>query len=97
MINCDDYKIGQELNLKITATNSIADLKVKISDFEWAPNRTLLLSDIEILESNIDDYHIGDLLRLPLIVKDEVFKFLVVTHGINHYEEIVKEGKISLN
>ena len=96
MINWDNYKIGQELNLKISATNSVADLKVKISDFEWAPNRTLHLTDVEVIESNVDDYNKGDLLRLPLVVKDETFQFLVVTHNI-HYKEIVKEGQMSLN
>lgn len=96
MINWDNYKIGQELNLKIAATNSVADLKVKISDFEWAPNRTLHLTDVEVLESNVDDYSKGDLLRLPLVVKDETFQFLVVTHNI-YYKEIVKEGQMSLN
>lgn len=96
MINWDNYKIGQELNLKIAATNSVADLKVKISDFEWAPNRTLHLTDVEVLESSVGDYNKGDLLRLPLVVKDESFKFLVVTHNI-YYKEIVKEGQISLN
>ena len=96
MINWDNYKIGQELNLKISATNSVADLKVKISDFEWAPNRTLHLTDVEVLESNVDDYSKGDLLRLPLVVKDEAFQFLVVTHNL-YYKEIVKEGQMSLN
>jgi hypothetical protein len=96
MINWDNYKIGQELNLKIAATNSVADLKVKISDFEWAPNRTLHLTDVEVIESNVGDYKKGDLLRLPLVVKDESFKFLVVTHNI-YYKEIVKEGLMSLN
>lgn len=96
MINWDNYKIGQELNLKIAATNSVADLKVKISDFEWAPNRTLHLTDVEVLESNVDDYSKGDLLRLPLVVKDEAFQFLVVTHNL-YYKEIVKEGQMSLN
>lgn len=96
MINWNNYKIGQELNLKIAATNSVADLKVKISDFEWAPNRTLHLTDVEVLESNVDDYSKGDLLRLPLVVKDEAFQFLVVTHNL-YYKEIVKEGQMSLN
>ena len=96
MINWNNYKIGQELNLKIAATNSVVDLKVKISDFEWAPNRTLHLTDVEVLESNVDDYSKGDLLRLPLVVKDETFQFLVVTHNI-YYKEIVKEGQMSLN
>ena len=86
MINWDNYKIGQELNLKIAANNSVANLKVKISDFEWAPNRTLHLTDVEVLESNVDDYNKGDLLRLPL----------VVTHKV-HYKEVVKEGQMSLN
>jgi hypothetical protein len=96
MINWDNYKIGQELNLKIVATNSVANLKVKISDFEWAPNRTLHLSDVEVIESDVEDYHTGDLLRLPMIVKDECFKFLVVTH-YKSYKEVVKEGSICLN
>lgn len=95
MINWDNYKIGQELNLKITATNSVANLKVKISDFEWAPNRTLHLSDVEVLETN-GDYNAGDVLRLPLIVGDKPFQFLVVKHD-RCYHEVVKEGLISLN
>jgi hypothetical protein len=95
MINWDNYKIGQELNLKITATNSVANLKVKISDFEWAPNRTLHLSDVEVLETN-GDYKVGDVLRLPLIVGDKPFQFLVVKHD-KCYHEVVKEGLISLN
>ena len=95
MINWDNYKIGQELNLKITATNSVANLKVKISDFEWAPNRTLHLSDVEVLETN-GDYKVGDVLRLPLIVGDKPFQFLVVKHD-RCYHEVVKEGLISLN
>lgn len=95
MINWDNYKIGQELNLKITATNSVANLKVKIYDFEWAPNRTLHLSDVEVLETN-GDYKAGDVLRLPLIVGDKPFQFLVVKHD-KCYHEVVKEGLISLN
>lgn len=95
MINWDNYKIGQELNLKITATNSVANLKVKISDFEWAPNRTLHLSDVEVLETN-GDYKVGDVLRLPLIVGDKPFQFLVVKHD-KCYHEVIKEGLISLN
>lgn len=95
MINWDNYKIGQELNLKITATNSVANLKVKISDFEWAPNRTLHLSDVEVLETN-GDYKAGDVLRLPLVVGDKPFQFLVVKHD-KCYHEVVKEGLISLN
>jgi len=95
MINWDNYKIGQELNLKITATNSVANLKVKISDFEWAPNRTLHLSDVEVLETN-GDYKAGDVLRLPLIVGDKPFQFLVVKHD-KCYHEVIKEGLISLN
>ena len=95
MINWDNYKIGQELNLKLTATNSVANLKVKISDFEWAPNRTLHLSDVEVLETN-GDYKAGDVLRLPLIVGDKPFQFLVVKHD-KCYHEVIKEGLISLN
>lgn len=95
MINWDNYKIGQELNLKITATNSVDNLKVKISDFEWAPNRTLHLSDVEVLETN-GDYNAGDVLRLPLIVGDKPFQFLVVKHD-KCYHEVIKEGLISLN
>ncbi len=95
MINWDNYKIGQELNVKITATNSVDNLKVKISDFEWAPNRTLHLSDVEVLETN-GDYKAGDVLRLPLIVGDKPFQFLVVKHD-RCYHEVVKEGLISLN
>jgi hypothetical protein len=95
MINWDNYKIGQELNLKITATNSVANLKVKISDFEWAPNRTLHLSDVEVLETN-GDYKAGDVLRLPLVVGDKPFQFLVVKHD-KCYHEVIKEGLISLN
>ena len=96
MINWDNYKIGQELNLKITATNSVANLKVKISDFEGAPNRTIHLSDVEVLEANNEDYKTGDVLRLPLVVRDKPFQFLVVRHD-NCYRELTKEGLISLN
>lgn len=96
MINWDNYKIGQELNLKISSTSSVANLKVKISDFEWAPNRTLHISDVEIIDSDVDDYQKGDLLRLPMLVKDENFKFLVVRHD-SYYSELTKEGLISLN
>lgn len=95
MINWDNYKIGQELNLTITATNSVANLKVKVSDFEWAPNRTIHLSDVEVLESN-GDYKAGDVLRLPLVVGDKPFQFLVVKHD-KCYHEVIKEGLISLN
>lgn len=96
MINWDNYKIGDELDLKITGTNSITKLRVKISDFEWAPNRTLHLSDVEVLEANNDDYKTGDVLRLPLVVGDKSFQFLVVRHD-NYYSELTKEGLISLN
>lgn len=96
MINWDNYKIGQELNLKISSTSSVANLKVKISDFEWAPNRTIHLSDVEVLEANNDDYKTGDILRLPLVVGDKPFQFLVVRHD-NYYSELTKEGLISLN
>jgi len=96
MINWNNYKIGQELNLKISSTSSVANLKVKISDFEWAPNRTIHLSDVEVLEANNDDYKTGDVLRLPLVVGDKSFQFLVVRHD-NYYSELTKEGLISLN
>lgn len=96
MINWDNYKIGQELNLKISSTSSVSNLKVKISDFEWAPNRTIHLSDVEVLETSSTDYKTGDILRLPLVVGDKSFQFLVVRHDLC-YIELTKEGLISLN
>lgn len=96
MINWDNYKIGQELNLKISSTSSVSNLKVKISDFEWAPNRTIHLSDVEVLETSSTDYKTGDVLRLPLLVGDKPFQFLVVRHDLC-YRELTKEGLISLN
>jgi len=96
MINWDNYKIGDELELKISGTNSTVKLKVKVSDFEWAPNRTIHLSDVEVLEANNEDYKTGDVLRLPLIVGDKPFQFLVVRHD-RCYNELIKEGLISLN
>lgn len=96
MINWDNYKIGDELDLKISGTNSTVKLKVKVSDFEWAPNRTIHLSDVEVLEANNEDYKTGDILRLPLVVGDKPFQFLVVRHD-KCYHEVIKEGLISLN
>ena len=96
MINWDNYKIGDELELKITGTNSTTELKVKISDFEWATNRTIHLSDVEVLEASTTDYKTGDVFRLPIVVGDKPFKFLVVRHD-PCYKELTKEGLISLN
>jgi len=69
---------------------------VEISDFEWAPNRTIYLSNVEVIETSCDDYKEGDVLRLPIVVGDKPFQFLVARHGIC-YIELTREGLISLN
>ena len=100
MINWDNYKIGDELELKGVSFNELRKqdslLKVKISDFEWAPNRTIHLSDVEVLEASTTGYKTGDVFRLPIVVGDKPFKFLVVRHD-PCYKELTKEGLISLN
>ena len=79
MINWDNYKIGDTLNLMIKCDDVETNLSVKIIEFEWFPHpRKPIIADVEIIDTEINEqWDNGNIMRLPLITKDDEFKFLV--------------------
>jgi len=97
MIDWNNYREGDIVKLEISNDNIHNNLKVEIVEFEWAPNRTLHLTDVKILEtSNELDYPIGGIIRLPMIVKDQEFKFLIKVKSKLIIEEKIKSGYFNL-
>ncbi len=79
MINWDNYRIGDVLNLIIKCDDEETKLSVEIIEFEWFPHpRKPIIADVEVIQTDDNkQWSVGNVMRLPLITKDDEFKFLV--------------------
>ena len=72
-----DIGLGQILNLRFTEKNNISNIKVKMIEFGWAPNRTKIYHRFRIIETDSEKYPAGGEFILPMEFNNKEESFLI--------------------
>ena len=72
-----DLKTGELLNLRFTDKKSVSNVKVKLTEFGWAPNRTKIYHRFRVVKTDSKLYPVGAEFILPLDFNDKEDSFLI--------------------
>lgn len=72
MINWIETPIGHEMGLLINEHEGGShSLVIILKEYEWAPNRTPFIADLEIVASDSSLLEVGDIIKLPILTHEE--------------------------
>lgn len=98
MIDWNKIDYNKELNIELIEGENVVTLTVTLKEYEWSPHRVPALADIKILKTDDDRFKEGDIIRLPIITKDEIEPFIVFCpRHKKPSNEIRLKAKIVLN
>jgi hypothetical protein len=96
MINWNDIKINQELNITLVEDNMIYKVKGILLEYEWGVHRKPIIANLQVISTTDPKLKKGDIMRLPIITRDNEESFLVFNPSkLNPNHELHMKAKVT--
>ena len=98
MINWMTTPIGHEMGLIITEeTGASHSLVIVLKEYEWAPNRTPFIANLEIVAVNSKTLKVGNIIKLPLLTHEEEGFLVLAPYDMHPNNEIRMYAKLKFH